>query len=244
MKHFYAFVILFAVLIVGTLYSVSVSASTPPTRVLSEATLPPSIASENTAPRPVEVAAVEPEAEPVEKEQSKPKDVVTKKLTSSNVPFYSQFTDISASEWKKVGCGIASLAMVIDYYKPAIPVDTLLEQGIASGAYLDSAGWTYKGLINIGKKYGLNGTSYDLAGGDSKAALATFESYLSEGPVIASVHYQFDPASTIPHLVVINKIEGDVVYYNDPAALSGGKHISVETFMKAWKKRFIVIRPA
>jgi ABC-type bacteriocin/lantibiotic exporter with double-glycine peptidase domain len=43
---------------------------------------------------------------------------------------------------------------------------------------------------------------------------------------------------------VINGISNDIVYYNDPAAKTGKLTISVEDFLKAWKKRFIVVRPA
>lgn len=161
-----------------------------------------------------------------------------------DVPFLSQFTDIQAPEWKKVGCGVTSLAMVINYYKPdAVLVNTLLKQGIKEGAYLTNAGWTYKGLISLGNKYGLEGESYGFAELSDKAALDKFKTHLKDGPVIASIHYKFDPKSTIPHLVVINSIENNIVYYNDPAAKAGGKTISIEDFSKAWKKRFIVMRP-
>lgn len=162
--------------------------------------------------------------------------------TVPEVPFYSQFKDITSLKWQKVGCGITSLAMIVDYYKPVVSVDTLLKQGIASGAY-SAAGWTYAGLIAVSKKYGLTGTSYDLANSDAQTAFKQFEESLKDGPVIASVHYKFDAKSTIPHLVVINAIVDDVVYYNDPAAKVGEKTISSGRFLKAWKKRFIVIRP-
>lgn len=158
------------------------------------------------------------------------------------VPFYSQFKDISSTKWQKVGCGIASLAMVIDYYKPAVPVNTLLSEALALGAYSD-AGWTYSGLIATSKKHGMQGTAYDLSSFNMKTAYAQFTTKLESGPVIASVHYKFDPKSTIPHLVVIDRIKDGVVYYNDPAAKTGGKTISVADFQKAWKKRYIVIRP-
>ena len=159
------------------------------------------------------------------------------------VPFYSQFSDITVPKWQKVGCGVTSLAMLIDYYKPAVAVNTLLKQGVAAGAYSASAGWTYKGLISLGNKYGLDGESYDLSALSSKAALTQFKIYLKDGPVIASVHYKFDPKSTIPHLVVINGIDNDVIHYNDPAAKTGDKTISVSNFLSGWKKRFIVVRP-
>ena len=172
--------------------------------------------------------------------------IEVKKTTSAipDVPFYSQFTDITSPKWQKVGCGVTSLAMIIDYYEEGlISVDKLLKQGIAEGAYLQDAGWTYKGLISLGNKYDLDGNSYDLAGLSEKSAFAQFKDSLSDGPVIASIHYKFDPKSTIPHLVVINGIKDDIVYYNDPAAKTGEKTISTTDFLKAWKKRFIVIRP-
>jgi len=161
-----------------------------------------------------------------------------------DVTFYSQFKDIQAPDWKKIGCGVTSLAMIIDYYKPdTVSVNTLLKQGIKNGAYLKNAGWTYNGLISLGNKYGLDGESYDLASQSDASAFKKLGLYLKDGPIIASVHYKFDPKSTIPHLVVITGIEKGLIYYNDPAAKIGGKTISSSDFLKAWKKRFIVIRP-
>jgi predicted double-glycine peptidase len=160
------------------------------------------------------------------------------------VPFYSQFTDIASASWKKVGCGVASLAMIIDFYTPnAVSVNALLSQGISLGAYDYSAGWTYNGLISLSEKYGLSGESYDLKKLTSADALSQFKTYVQNGPVIASVHYKFDPKSKIPHLVVINRIVDDTIYYNDPAAKTGDKQISTADFLKGWKKRFIVMRP-
>ena len=139
---------------------------------------------------------------------------------------------------------MTSLAMVIDYYKPAVVItNALLKQGIAIGAYDYSAGWTYSGLISLAKRYGLTGQSYDYGSSSAAVALSHFEQALAKGPVIASVHYKFDPASTIPHLVVIDRMEDGVLYYNDPAAKSGDLTISVANFVKGWKKRYIVVRP-
>jgi len=162
----------------------------------------------------------------------------------ANVPFYSQFTDIESAKWQKVGCGVTSLAMIIDYYKPdAVSVETLLTRGIASGAYDQSAGWSHQGLISLSKKYGLDGSSYDLSGSGMTSAFGKLTAQVKKGPVIVSVHYKFDPKSTIPHLVVVDGISGDTVYYNDPASKSGQKHISVSSFQAGWKKKYIVVRP-
>ena len=165
--------------------------------------------------------------------------------TVPDVPFYSQFKDIASSKWQKVGCGITSLAMIVDYYSSEeISVNTMLAQGISAGAYQQNAGWTYAGLISVAKKYGLNGNSYDLGKSSTNDAFDQLKNALADGPLIASVHYKFDPKSSIPHLVVIDGIDGDTMYYNDPAAKSGEKQISTTDFLKGWKKRFIVVRPA
>ena len=163
--------------------------------------------------------------------------------TVAAVPFYSQFKDISSPSWQKVGCGITSLAMVIDFYATTSPsVNKLLSQGIAAGAY-SNAGWTYAGLISLSKRYGMVGESRILYNASNASAKKKLKADVAQGPIIASVHYTFDPKNPIPHLVVVTSIEGDTLYYNDPAAKSGNQKIAVDTFMKAWKKRYIVIRP-
>lgn len=179
----------------------------------------------------------------VEASVSTPAIATSSALTS--VPFFSQFRDIDSPKWQKVGCGIASLAMIIDFYKPnAVSANALLKQGVAAGAYNYNAGWIYAGLIGLSRQYGLDGAYYNLTTLNSETAYATLLQHLKSGPVIASVHYKFDPKSTIPHLVVLSSIEGDRVYYNDPAAKAGGQSISKTDFLKAWKKKIIDIRPA
>lgn len=160
------------------------------------------------------------------------------------VPFYSQFTDITSQKWQKVGCGITDLTMLIRYYRPdtTVTVNQMLTKGIAIGAYDESAGWTYQGLIDLSHEYGLDGTWYTLPS-DPQAALTRFKTILSDGPVILSVHYKFDPKSTIPHLVVVNAIKGNTVYVNDPATTKGTQQIALNDFLAGWKRRVIVIRP-
>lgn len=164
--------------------------------------------------------------------------------TPPTLPFFSQFKDISSPQWQKVGCGIASLAMLIDYYEPGVvEVDTLLGEGISAHAYLDSAGWTHAGLIGIAKKYGLGGASHDLVGLTMNDAFDELKTVVAEGPVMVSVHYTLDPKNPIPHLVVLHSITDDLVYYSDPAEKKGNSIISIPKFESAWKKRYIEIRP-
>jgi predicted double-glycine peptidase len=162
-----------------------------------------------------------------------------------SVPFYSQFADITSPQWQKVGCGIASLAMLIDFYRPGeVVVDDLLSEGISTGAYISDAGWSHAGLINLSKQYGLTGASRDMAGSTMDDAFSKLESVLEEGPVMVSVHYTFDPKNPIPHLVVVSGVEDGKVYYNDPAEKAGSGSLSIAKFQSAWKKRYIEIRNA
>ncbi|MCA9362407.1 C39 family peptidase [Candidatus Kaiserbacteria bacterium] len=161
-----------------------------------------------------------------------------------NVPFYSQFTDISSASWQKVGCGIASLAMIIDHYAKGVEsVDALLSRGIAADAFLSDAGWIHSGLIQLAAPYGLTGESVSYADLSMEAAFAVLQEELHTGPVMASVHYTFEPTNPIPHLVVVTGVQDGKVFYNDPAEASGGNSLSIEKFQRAWKKRFIAIRP-
>ena len=161
------------------------------------------------------------------------------------VPFFSQFTDIQSPQWQGVGCGVASLAMVVDFYKPeTVSVNTLLQEGIDAGAYDNAAGWSFSGLIQLAEGYGLNGTYIDLSKLSAKAAIAKFDSSLTGGPLILSVHYEFNAKNSLPHLIVVDGIKNSVVYYNDPAAKAGEKKISINKLVKGWEKKMIVLRLA
>jgi len=170
-------------------------------------------------------------------------NIVSVQTKIPDVPFYSQFHDINDAEWQKLGCGIASLAMLIEFYRPGtVDVNALLKEGVAAGAYLDNAGWRHKGLALLAGTYGLKGANFDLSDLDMDLAFIQIKEALNKGPVIASVHYKFDLESSIPHLAVISGIDGDTVYYNDPAGMAAGEKISVQDFIKVWKKRYISVR--
>ncbi len=200
-----------------------------------------------------EVSTKEPllEESPEEAEEREVIAVTAKKTSSIKpassvftVPFYSQFADITSPTWQKVGCGIASLSMLIDLYSDeTVSVDSLLNRGIKAGAYIESAGWSHAGLIGLSRAYGLDGESVSLAHLTLTEAFAELANVLEEGPVMVSVHYTFEPTNPIPHLVVVNGVSDGQIFYNDPAEATGGGSISIEKFKKAWKKRYISIRP-
>jgi len=161
-----------------------------------------------------------------------------------SVPYVSQLHDITSPTWSKNGCGVASLAMLIEYYNPgSVEVNELLDEGIAAGAYITNVGWAYAGLIGISRPYGLTGASYDLAGHTMDAAFTAFTEALKKGPVMASVHYTFDPKNPIPHLVIVTGVKDGRLYFNDPGFGKPGDSIPVSQFKNSWKKRYIEFWP-
>lgn len=160
-----------------------------------------------------------------------------------NVPFYSQFRDIAQVEWRKGACGIAIMAMLIDFYKPT-PVDAskLLVEGLGSGAYQPGIGWKHWELSQLANKYGLEGKTYNFTPFTRQVAFEKFIEVLREGPVMVSAHNKFDPKATLGHLVVATGFDKDYVFYNDPASGGVEKKISHSAFMSGWKKRLIVVR--
>jgi len=227
------------------------AASTPATTALTTLATPaadtePETTTETPPTEPPVSTPVETTPEPLHTpvEEAPAIALTTTQNEVFTVPFYSQFADISSPTWQKVGCGIASLSMLVSFYEPGpLSVDALLNEGIKKGAYLDSAGWTYAGLISVAKEHGLTGESHDLGGSSMQSAFSKLEAALSKGPVMVSVHYTFEPTNPIPHLVIANGIKDGRLYYNDPAEPTGGGSISIEKFQSAWKKRYIEFWP-
>ncbi|MDE2001684.1 MAG: C39 family peptidase [Patescibacteria group bacterium] len=165
-------------------------------------------------------------------------------LHYTNVPYYSQFQDMPEVQWRQESCGLASLAMEIQYYKPKLSVSlvTLLKQALADGAYEPSAGWKHLQLAEVADQYGLVGSTADFTAMSDAKALAAMETMLADGPVIASIHNKFNPNASLGHLVVVTGFTDTTVYYHDPASTKTEHQISVEGFLRGWKKMLIVVR--
>ena len=160
------------------------------------------------------------------------------------VPLYSQINDISSIAWQQKGCGVADVAMIVEFYKPnTTTVQKVLEEGIKGGAYVKNVGWSHAGLAALAVKHGLVGKTVDLSVLTREAAFSQFKNTLKEGPIIASIHRGFDPKSPFGHLIVATGFDENFVYYNDPGKREGNRKATISDFMKGWKKRLIVIRP-
>jgi hypothetical protein len=175
-----------------------------------------------------------------------------------NVPFLSQYSDLGDHEWRARGCGITALKMVMDFWHAqnsqyqTVGLDDLLRRGIASGAYLEGIGWRHRGLVELAQNFGYGGFNVDYAPQSPNPKSAT-EAWamackeLAHGPVMVSVFSRLDPTRGGGHIVVVAGVENDLVAFNDPEELverEGRRLIAVEKFLPAFKRRYIVIRPA
>ncbi len=161
-----------------------------------------------------------------------------------DVPLFSQISDISSVNWKQKGCGVADIAMLIEFYKPnTTTVQKVLEEGLASGAYLKNVGWKHDGLAKLATKYDLIGKTHDFSKSDKITALIQLKDIIKEGPAIASIRRGFNPTSSFGHLIVVTGFDDKLVYYNDPGKKEGIRNVPISEFMNGWKKRLIVVRP-
>ena len=178
-------------------------------------------------------------------------------MAQHTVPFSSQYTDVGYHEWRARGCGIASLHMVMAYWHgfnagSQLPVlDRLLERGRAIGAYRESIGWTHAGLVQLAREFGYDGFNADFAPKSPTPkspaeAWAELLAELERGPVLASVYAGLDPSRGGGHIVVVTGVRDGLVLFNDPEEMSareGQRILSLGNFLRAFKLRFIVVRP-
>ncbi len=159
------------------------------------------------------------------------------------VPTRSQYLHIHHREWKDRSCGIVSVGMVLLFYKKIVTMDELLKQGLRAGAYKEPYGWTHAGLVSLAQKYKLHAAAYDWSKDIADEAFLKLVSFLEEGPVLASIHKDFDQKNG-GHLIVITGFKDGIIYYNEPASKKGEsikRKISKEIFLEGWKKRMLAI---
>jgi hypothetical protein len=178
-------------------------------------------------------------------------------MRPDDVPFSSQYADLGDHEWRARGCGVASLKMMMDFWhgrnaaNRTASLDELLRAGLAIGAHMKDIGWTHRGLVELAKQYGYEGYNMDLAPQSPNPktldqAWTSLVHELERGPVMVSVWRYFEPEPHGGHMVVVTGWDGQLVALNDPIEMSereGRKLLALESFLHAFKQRYVVIRP-
>lgn len=160
---------------------------------------------------------------------------------------YSQHLDFAKPAWRKSGCAIASLGMIMALQKPKkkINLAEIYERGLDKEAYLKGVGWRHQGLAQLAKSYGFKeAKAFDLAAKDLAAAMRKLKQELKNGPVMVSVFSKYIVGRN-GHLVVLLGLTDESALVLDPdtrSRLKIAREIPLATFWPAWKKRFIVIK--
>ena len=166
------------------------------------------------------------------------------------VPPNSQLADIKNAYWKKRSCGVVALKMVLAYERKSSDViipslQALLEKGISIRAFTTKNGWSHCGLTKLARVYGFRGKNFDWFKKSDVYAFKKMLFYLAKGPLIISIHKNFN-SHDVGHLIVLTGFENSKIFYNDPYSKIRSnvpKIISVRKFLKGWKRRIIVVYP-
>ena len=124
------------------------------------------------------------------------------------------------------------------------PIDDLIKIGIGMGAYNPAHGWKNAGLAAVARKYGLRAERYDLSQMDPITALRKLKVIVRSVPCMVSVHKDFDPTNG-SHLIVVKRITGSHVSYNDPAATERTnvrRTIKIDPFLEGWRQRGVLVK--
>jgi len=165
-----------------------------------------------------------------------------------DVPYYSQFLDVSDKKWMPRACGMACVKMILDFYNAESPeLDVLIVEGYKNGGY-GKWGWLHDYFVQIFKRFDL--------GSKRSEGMNNFEELVNElkngNPIIISA-VKHILGQTKFHMVVLTGVEeddsGNIVgfYYHDPESTDKetGRNIfvDIETFNNGWRKMAIFAYP-
>ncbi|MBX4215770.1 C39 family peptidase, partial [Candidatus Parcubacteria bacterium] len=135
------------------------------------------------------------------------------------VPYYSQFVEISDPEWQSRACGMACLKMVLDFYgAPTSSLHGMVVKGKEEGGYTPS-GWLHDYSLKVAEHYGFAGERREKM--EVGPSLAEFKDRLAKGePIIVSVFKNFSEKDKFHQVVLIGfeEKEGALTgfYCHDP----------------------------
>ena len=172
-----------------------------------------------------------------------------------NVPYYSQYLDVTNTMWQPRACGIACLKMILDTdYARSLTLDEMIDQGCAIGAH-GEYGWKHAGLVALARQYGTKLSRAEWRHGDTKSqdelneeGIQFLITHLRSGrPAIVSAIKKFQEADKF-HMMVLTGFEekeGVVIgfYYHDSDFQVRGEgenlFVSIDTFRSKWRRMAI-----
>lgn len=183
------------------------------------------------------------------------------------VPYHSQHDTSIPDEWRKRSCGVTALWMALTHNtKTGVPtVAALIEEGVASGAYLPNVGWRHDGLVALAKAHGKYAWRREFRvrarSRLPKVLIGAFNWFLLRWgmytlvrairagvvPIVSVTVPDKEDTHLMP-LVGFSKEHGThVLYYHEPAALpetqdGAGRSIELSEFMRRWRRLALFVR--
>jgi uncharacterized protein YvpB len=167
-----------------------------------------------------------------------------------DIPFYSQFTNVTLEEWKERACAPTCLKMALDFlgeWKFEKSIDELIIEGLEIGAYQEGVGWIHNGLVRLAHNYGFFAYSEEFRSLDKNIennffdkAIEKIKSKIDAGlPVIVSCSKNWDEVHKY-HQVVVTGYDDAGFFYHEPhketAEEGAHRHVSFDTFRIHWRK--------
>jgi hypothetical protein len=162
------------------------------------------------------------------------------------IPYFSQYLDITDKKHALVGCGMTCVFMVLKYFGSQDKnLDNLVETGIKENGYC-KAGWIHDYLIKVLVENGLEAYRKEKMADSDVSEIHL--SIKNGNPVIVSIEERvFDRKKF--HMMLITGVkenekgELEGFYYHDPAGLSKETHsnlfVDVADFIQYWRKMAI-----
>ncbi|MFZ2303452.1 MAG: C39 family peptidase [Minisyncoccia bacterium] len=169
-----------------------------------------------------------------------------------NVPYYSQYLDVTDELWQPRACGVACLKMLLEALGEETPtLDEMIAQGCAIGAH-GEYGWKHDGLVALARQYGVKLSRNEWRKSESKThdelneeGINFLISELRAGrAVIVSAIKKFQEADKF-HMVVLTGFEekdGVAIgfYYHDSDTTQKGDgenlFVPMDIFRSKWRR--------
>lgn len=151
-------------------------------------------------------------------------------------------------EWEDNCCGLACIQTILDAEGLPVPtLDTLLAEGIESGAYDADKGWILRGLLELGRAYGLDGEVFP------EAPIGFLEDLpaVQVAPIVSvSCDFPINPSVKGGHLVVfrgtrVSNTKGEVCYCDDPSTQGAAvDEVERARFWSSFSGRALIMKSA